>query len=128
MLRTRSPPGCARAPPAAGTPVSGIDRLQVPLHDPSGIATASASLDTAPITSSLAPDGTLAASVDTRSTSDGAHRILIHATDKLGNAATMELPLVVDNTPPRLEVSAAREVLAGALYGVAASAADDLAG
>ena len=70
----------------------------------------------------------LATSFDTRSTGDGAHRILIHATDSLGNAATMELPLVVDNTPPRLEVTAAREVLAGALYGVAASAADDLAG
>jgi PKD domain len=113
---------------AAGTPVSGVDRLQVPLLDPSGIATASASLDTAPITSSLGPDGTLAVSVDTRSTGDGAHRILIHATDSLGNAATLELPLMVDNTPPRLGLTAASEVLAGALYRVDATAADELAG
>ena len=86
-----SGPTLGATPAAAGTPVSGIDRLQVPLLDPSGVATASASLDTAPITSSLAPDGKLATSFDTRSTGDGAHRILIHATDSLGNAATMEL-------------------------------------
>jgi hypothetical protein len=113
---------------AAGMPVSGLDRLQIPLVDPSGIATASVSLDAAPITSSLAPDGILAASIDTHSTGDGTHRILIQATDTLGNASSLELPLVVDNTPPRLEVAAAGEVLTGSLYRVGAEAADDLAG
>jgi Subtilase family len=112
---------------SAGTPVSGVDRLQVPLLDPSGIASASASLDATPIASSLA-DSTLTASIDTRGTGDGAHRIAIHATDRLGNRATLELPLVVDNTPPRLALAAAGEVLAGALYRVAADAADELAG
>src|SRR6266566_1427080 len=113
---------------AAGMPVSGLDRLQIPLLDPSGIATASVSLDAAPITSSLAPDGNLAASIETHWTGDGTHRIVIRATDRLGNASTLELPLVVDNTPPRLEVVAAGETLTGALYRVGAKAADDLAG
>jgi hypothetical protein len=110
------------------TPVSGVDRPRVPLLDPSGIATASASLDATPIASSLATDGTLTASVDTRAFGDGPHRILIHASDRLGNAATLELPLVVDNTPPRLELTAARKVLTGALYRVVAAATDALAG
>ena len=113
---------------AAGTPVSGVDRPRVPLVDPSGVATASASLDATPIASSLATDGTLAASVDTRAFGDGPHRILIHASDRLGNAAVLELPLVVDNTPPRLGLTAARKVLTGALYRVDAAATDALAG
>ena len=113
---------------ATGTPVSGVDRPRVPLVDPSGIATASATLDATPIASSLATDGTLTASVDTRAFGDGPHRILIRASDRLGNAATLELPLVVDNTPPRLELTAARKVLTGALYRVDAAASDALAG
>jgi hypothetical protein len=80
------------------------------------------------VRTSVAADGTLTASVDTRSVGDGMRHVSVRAADRLGNAATFDLPLLVDNTRPQLTVSAAGSVLAGARFRVVAQAADRVAG
>jgi hypothetical protein len=123
-----SAPVLGTTQPAAGAAVSGVVGVRLALVDPSGIGSASASLEGAPLAASVAADGTLTASFDSRGVGDGVHHVTVRAADRLGNAATLDLPLLVDNTAPRLAVIAGPTVLAGAIYRVGVSASDDLTG
>ena len=114
--------------PAAGAPLSGIVRLRLPLLDPSGIAGASATLDAAPLSASLAGDGTLTAVLNSRRFADGRHHVGLRTADRLGNPSTFDLPLLLDNTPPRVVLVAASSALAGAAYRVGVHVFDGVAG
>jgi hypothetical protein len=121
-------PALGPTQPAAGAPVSGVVSVRLALTDPDGVGSASASVEGAAVPASLAADGTMTASVDTRGVADGMRRVSVRAADRLGNATAFDLPLLVDNTRPQLRVSAAGSVLAGARFRVVAQAADNLAG
>jgi hypothetical protein len=122
-----TPPALGPTRPAANTPVSGVVSLRASLVDAGAIAGASVALGG--ITVPAALEGhTLTASLDTRALSDGVQHVGIAATDDAGNRALLDLPLLVDNTPPTLALAAPAGALAGAAVHVAATAAGDLSG
>jgi hypothetical protein len=103
--RTRvetTPPELGASVPAAGAAVGGAIPLRLPLLEAGTLDTAAAWLDGAPLAATLGADRALTASFDSRTVADGIHHVQIAAADKSGNAAHIDLPFRIDNTPPTL--------------------------
>jgi hypothetical protein len=50
--------------------------------------------------------GSAQISLDTSAVQDGAHRLVVRAWDRAGHTSSLQYTLVVDNTPPRLTITA----------------------
>jgi hypothetical protein len=120
-------PSLGSTQPAANAPVSGVVALRLPLVDAGPIASASVAIGGAAVASTLR-GATVTASLDTRALADGVQHVAVVASDGVGNRAVLDLPLLVDNTPPALTLTAPPQALAGAVVRVGASADDALSG
>jgi PKD domain/Subtilase family len=110
--------------PVAGSIVSGVLNLRLPLVEQGTLDAAQASLDGIPVPSVVGADKVVSASIDTRLIADGAHVLRVDASDRVGNAGAYTIPFSVDNTRPALRISAGRVVLAGSALIVSATASD----
>ena len=127
LLVDNTAPALGRTHPAAGAAVSGEVRLRLPIVEAGPLTSVSLRVDGAPLPFTLR-DRVLQATLDSRRLADGPHAVTIAATDRAGNAASLVLPLLVDNTAPSLVVRASRNTLAGARYEVRVAAEDRLSG
>jgi PKD domain/Subtilase family len=109
--------------PAAGSIVSGVLNLRLPLVEAGTLDTTQASLDGVPVPSVVGADKVVSGSIDTRLLADGPHALRIDASDRVGNAGAYTVSFTVDNTRPAVRVRASRLVLAGnpLLVSIAAS-------
>jgi hypothetical protein len=112
-----TPPVVRASWPVAGASVGGILHPRIQVIEAGTIDTESLVLDGQPLVTSTAQ-----ARIDTRLLPDGPHQLDVRVTDMSGNAGTLSLPFVVDNTPPTVasELSAAaRHTAAGASVPIA---------
>jgi Subtilase family/PKD domain len=110
--------------PVAGSTVSGVLNLRLPLVEQGTLDAAQASLDGIPVPSVVGADKVVSASIDTRLLADGAHLLRVAASDRVGNAGTYAIPFDIDNTRPALRIRAGRVVLAGSPLLVSTAASD----
>ena len=88
--------------PASGAGVAGVTAFRLPLVEAGTLDRAGVALDGSPLAATLAADRALIGTLDTRPLVDGMHHLTVAASDKSGNAATVDLPVRVDNTGPEI--------------------------
>jgi hypothetical protein len=90
----------------AGSPVRGTVELSADaVDDLSGVAGATFEIEGSQ-TPATQSGGSFAAAIDTSTLGDGPHTVRAHFTDRVGNTATIESSLLVDNTAPGVAVTA----------------------
>jgi hypothetical protein len=99
--------------PAAGSTVSGVLNLRLPLVEAGTLDSAAITLDGLPVPTIAGTDHIVSGSIDTRLLQDGPHALRIDASDRVGNAGSATIGFSVDNTRPTLRLQAARTLLAG---------------
>jgi PKD domain/Subtilase family len=99
--------------PVAGSTVSGVLNLRLPLVEAGTLDTTAASLDGLPIPTTVGTDEVVSGSIDTRLLPDGPHVLQLDASDRVGNAGSATIAFSVDNTRPSLRLQAVRTLLAG---------------
>jgi Subtilase family len=87
--------------PTAGASVSGVVRPRIQVIEAGTLQGESMTLDGLPL-----PPGLVQPRIDTRLLPDGPHELDVTATDMSGNVGTLQLPFVVDNTPPTVGTGA----------------------
>jgi hypothetical protein len=90
-----TPPVVRAVWPTAGASVSGVIRPRIQVIEAGTLQGESMTLDGLPL-----PPGLVQPRIDTRLLPDGPHVLGVTATDMSGNVGTLQLPFVVDNTPP----------------------------
>ena len=99
-----TPPALGATSPKANAAVRGDLALELPLIEAGTLLAPALDLDGTALPAVF--DGSaLRTTLPTRSLADGAHVLHVGVRDLSGNAAILELPLLVDNTPPKLRAT-----------------------
>jgi PKD domain/Subtilase family len=110
--------------PAAGSTVSGVLNLRLPLVEAGTLDTTAVTLDGLPVPTIVGTDHVVSGSIDTRLLQDGPHVVRIDASDRVGNAGFATIGFAVDNTRPTLRLAAPATVLQGDALHLTATATD----
>ena len=110
--------------PAAGSIVSGVLNVRLPLVEQGTLDAAQASLDGVPLPSVVGADKVVSGSIDTRLLADGTHVLRVDARDRVGNAGSYTVSFTIDNKRPALRIRAPRTVLANSPLLLTTAASD----
>lgn len=126
ILVATLPPQATWVFPTAGQRVAGFVQIEFTVSDPNGLGVGQVVL-TPSLPFTLSPDGTTGTGVlDSRRLRDGPETLLLQVTDPAGNQSSAAVQIIVDNTPPTIQITnpAGGTTVMGGIH-VTGSAQDD---